>query len=529
MLKKGKLSKVVAITFVLHCVVYLTSCDYSYFEETPSYTYSPEFVIPLVSSSVEISDFLLDIDSTMVHIDGDNFITLIIEHQVMNISGKDAFLLPGQFFSFIEGINESNIDSQPIEGQQTFYFDVAWMHKIDSLDFISGLLEAQVDSPGLIQDGVSYDVNILIPGLTNALGSPLTLNVSGNETEQISLQGHSLALYEDGSEANSLFDVFFSIEIQGDIDSDHLPHDMIFSISLTDLEYDIIFGDVEVFQLDFVEDHFDIDLFQTYQEGGIVFANPEIGLTARNSFGFDIGMLIEDLSGERDETMVSLEGYPFPWHLPAIPPDQIGETEESRFYLNEDNSNLADFIHLYPTTVHYKIGAEMAGGQSASGNFINHDGELSLDVSLNLPLDVSILGYVFGNDVPFSLAGDLEEIGWVEFKVDVLNGLPLGAELQIYFLDEDDNVLTHLFDTGNNSINIGPAGVDDNGIVSDEHEFSKHIYISQEKLDKMQNAENIAYSVRLQTSGSGDIPVKIFSDYSMEIFIGMKTALSIDL
>lgn len=529
MLRKGSLSNVLAITIIFNGLISLTSCDYGYFEEAPSYTYGPEFIIPLVKSSLEISDFLLDIDSTMVHIDGDNFITLIIDQEIMSLSGKEAFILPAQFFSFAEEIDEFNVDNQPIEGHEALHFDVAWMHHIDSLDFIGGKLEVQVNSPGLIQDGISYDLDLLFPGLTNANGSPLTINLSGDETRQVSLQGHSLSLYEDGTDANNLFDVFFSINLQGNPDYGQLPHDMTFSISLTELEYDIIFGEVEVFELAFTEDQFDIEIFQTYQEGGIVFTRPEVGLTARNSFGFGVGMLINDLSGERGETMVSLEGYPYPWYLPAIPPEQIGDTEESSFYLNDSNSNIADFIHLYPTTVHYEIGAEVVTGPGASTNFIGQDSELSMSMSLNLPLEMSILSYVFGNDVPFSLAGDLEEIEWVEFKIEILNGLPLGLELQIYFLDQDDNVLTHLFDAGNNSINIGSAEVDGSGIVSEKYEFSEIIYVDQEKLDQMNDAEHIAYSMRLRTSGSGDIPVKIFSDYSMDFFIGMKTTLSVDL
>lgn len=39
----------------------------------------------------------------------------------------------------------------------------------------------------------------------------------------------------------------------------------------------------------------------------------------------------------------------------------------------------------------------------------------------------------------------------------------------------------------------------------------------------------MVFSVRLQTSNAGDIPVKIFSDYQMDIFVGLKAALYIEL
>lgn len=59
--------------------------------------------------------------------------------------------------------------------------------------------------------------------------------------------------------------------------------------------------------------------------------------------------------------------------------------------------------------------------------------------------------------------------------------------------------------------------------------FLKYVYIDQERLNQINAAENMVFSVRLQTSNAGDIPVKIFSDYQMDIFVGLKAALYIEL
>ncbi len=60
-------------------VLGLASCDFSYFEidELPDYQYSPVFAIPLVNSTLTISDFVPDEDEDLIEVGDDQLISLV--------------------------------------------------------------------------------------------------------------------------------------------------------------------------------------------------------------------------------------------------------------------------------------------------------------------------------------------------------------------------------------------------------------------------------------------------------------------
>lgn len=508
--------------------LYASSCDFSYFDEMPAYTYNPEWIIPLINSSVVIHDFILELDSTLYYIDDENFVTLIYQTGLIDLSGGETFQLPEQFYSIIFEFAGWSNANKVLEGSHPFFFDVDWMQRTDSLTFLAGSVEVHLDSPDLLNNGFSYSAAVLFPELYDSQGNPVEIGLEVNEVAHIALADHTMLFYEDDP-AHSLFDVHYAVEVYGEGDPDNLPYDMDLSISFADMEFKTILGSVKPRTLAYEEGEMDIDIFSTYKDGGIYFEQPEIKLDAKTSFGFDIHMLMHNLYGQRNDETVALEGFPYPWQAPAVPTENLGEINQVGFSLHPDNSNLSDFIQLYPDELHYDVAAVLVPEDDKSSGFISYDSNFSMDVALWLPLEMRIVKYVLGDTLSFPIAEDLGDIDWLEFKIDIKNGLPLSSELQIYFLDESDNVLMHLFDDVSHSRIIDAAPVNEDGIVTGMNNFLKYVYIDQERLNQINAAENMVFSVRLQTSNAGDIPVKIFSDYQMDIFVGLKAALYIEL
>ena len=116
----------------------------------------------------------------------------------------------------------------------------------------------------------------------------------------------------------------------------------------------------------------------------------------------------------------------------------------------------------------------------------------------------------------FSEYQDLERI---TFKLITDNGFPFDVGMQVYFLNDQNEMLDSLFTT--NVPVLGAATIDGAGDVTSSVETT-----IEETFDNMRfsnltaNSKRIVLIGSLQTADGGTTPVKIYSDHNVSIKLG---------
>ena len=104
--------------------------------------------------------------------------------------------------------------------------------------------------------------------------------------------------------------------------------------------------------------------------------------------------------------------------------------------------------------------------------------------------------------------------------VEVENGFPINADVQLLFMDAQFNVLGSLFETQTNLINAGVVGPAPDYRVLAPTTKKSFIVVGKEKLDQLLNAEKLLFSAVLSTEDNQY--VKVYSDYSLHLNMGAK-------
>jgi hypothetical protein len=116
-----------------------------------------------------------------------------------------------------------------------------------------------------------------------------------------------------------------------------------------------------------------------------------------------------------------------------------------------------------------------------------------------------------------------ENAASAELKLITENGIPLGADVQCYFLDSQSNVIDSLF-TVKKQI-VGPAPVDELTGFPKPNVLTKvvtYIPLDAARIAKLINTKKIATKALFTTSNDGLTAVKIAANQDIYIRMGMK-------
>jgi len=310
------------------------------------------------------------------------------------------------------------------------------------------------------------------------------------------------------------------------------------TMEFVNLDFTAAFGYIGDYE--FLSDSGEIELefFEEFPEGEIRFEDPQFVFNIRNSIGVPVQGELFNLSASSSEPaqMVDITfepGYnPFIIEAPNI--SEIGQTELTVFTISGENSNIQDAIEIRPDLVTYVIKARSAPiATSERVHFALDTSRIEVDYEVIVPLWGSASGLSFEEDsMEFDfeedIGDDVDIIDKVTFRAEVDNWLPLDIDLQVYFMDNLYTELDSLFEIPERILGSDPANLDGDGKIMSPENIVTEIIFENDDLEKIKPTKYIKLVVHLASTDLGQVPVKIYSFYTVDFKLGGKVDLTFD-
>lgn len=301
------------------------------------------------------------------------------------------------------------------------------------------------------------------------------------------------------------------------------------SISLSD-SVSVVFGLVDIvpeFAIgDFGKRTYNINESQAIKAfknitGTLSLESVNMSLLLENAFGIEADIDVDELNGinNRNGKAAKL------WH-----PDMDKTITVARavnppltpsyrvIVFNDGNSTLKPFIENLPDELKttFNITSRPRGSNNYT-DFVFYDSYLKATLRLDMPVHLGMKGMTLVQKKAWNpTAGKAEgRIKSGVLKLLTENNFPLGAMVQIEFLDASDNTITTLFDAGSEgrieAATVLPGKDKTEGKISG----LLRVEVNEAKMQLINRAEKIRITGTFDTPGSSRY--KIFDDYTLDV------------
>lgn len=506
LLKQG-----LGLFFLLSLLV--TSCkNYQDFEPIEGVDYNGEMAVPLVHGSVTLQDILddsdFDDDLSSLVINDDGSMTLVYENSQITQRVADLYdtlpnfplVIPENSFEVeVELFDDLQVDEMRLnEGSLSFIMQSMYSENVDVL----------ITIPNLTKDGAVFNVTqtIVYNGSSPAEATVTPVDMTGYT---LSLTDNMMQLY------------YQAVTVSGN-NVEILP-------ILGQAEgwaYDYIKGSWDTDTIEISKDTLNIELYDDWVAGDLTFADPKLSLVVDNSFGFPTSANLSELrvittSGESMLLESTDLDNGIQLNYPSLMEE--GVSKETTFELNSSNSNIADILNARPTQIVYDVSVIVNPESNGSTTgFMTEDSELDFAFKTELPMYGTASGFEIEEPMDMDL-DDFENVEAIEFKVIVDNGMPIEADLQLYFLDEADNKIDSMY-TDFQSL-VQSADVDGNGVVTGTKQTISLVNFDEARVEQIMNSKKMLIGARFSTSDGGNTNVRILTTHELGVKVGMKIKL----
>lgn len=524
----------------------LTNCRKEYFELdklSDEIEIQPELIAPLVYGSLNMDDILEYVDSFgYAHEFEDGLIYLAYSDTIINAMADTLVDIPNSFFDQIylepevnkpEFIGSDIGDVVHFLKTDLFAFELDGDDRVDSMRIKGGEILIEIKSSfkhtgfvnissQQIQDpqGNTFFATIVISDLSGAFVDSLKINsdyyyletFEKGDSNVIQID-YDLALVNSGApvspgevcEINNYFLDMGFYNIYGYIDSRNTLDES---------------GSIDI---PFYADNPDL--------AAVKFADPRINVFTTNSVGvpFEIRMqnvIATGLDGS-SETLTFYEGHPF--MVPAPDLSLIGSSVSEAFHINRETSNFNELLAIAPTSLSYEVLGSTQQAAGVESHFVLDTSRLMVETEFLLPLDFRSSVVALEDVLEFEVGEeglDTSMVRQANVTVNTVNELPIQLELQVYMLDEYNQVMDSVFE-GEQAI-LTASLVDDHGKLLQASEESSTAAFPSKKLGKLGEIRYLQVIARMNTSEQGSKDVKIYSDYSLDFKISLYADLIIN-
>lgn len=503
---------------------------------------NPTIAVPLLNTNMGLDDMVAiqgsDLDVT---VDPDGFLRFIYFEELASVNATDFISIPDQSFN-------ENIGGGP--GTTGFGTQNITINNTTTFPFSNGeevyqaILKTGSNLNLQFSHNYQHDVSITVTFPTATLAStPLSrtynLNYTGllpvTANDNIDLTGYDIDLTDGGGSFNTL-PYTIDITITENVPNPVLGIESISAdASFTNLQYSYLRGYLGQFNVPFSLDTVEIDIFDNSSFGNIFFEDPKARFNFDNSFGIPIEVNIDTLTTElNDGSALTITGTyddtPVAIGFPSS--GQVGQTIESDFTIDKNNSNVQSAFNPAPNKMFFAVTTSANPGVGKPENFVTDSSKLSITGEAEIPMDGRILSYGLSDtitdmELPDTTEDGYQEINLVTFKIETENGFPLDARIQGYFLDSNDVLIDTLFYNNENFANSGI--IDGSGKVVQSTKSFIETAVDKERYKKIMFAKTMVILGTMQTTDGGTTPVKIYNTYFINIQMGVKVDGTIDI
>lgn len=386
-------------------------------------------------------------------------------------------------------------------------------------EFVSTLaenLELNLNFPGSDQNGVEVDTTITIAAGATTTGS-------------INLNGTILDLTQDPSQNHSRLPIAVAATLVGsgnmvNIDSSDAL-DMTFE--MTNLQFGHIKGFFGTQQITIDPGAVDlaIDFLENF-DGEISFAEPSIAMAVTNSIGLPI-QLVLDFNSFKDGTAYGLNGpnYVLPY------PTTLGNTATGTLTFDNTNSSIVDVFTLPKDSITYGGSVNVNHDTTTFGteNFVTNTSSISGDLLMEMPFYFTATGLGFYD----TLATDQNNVDALpegtslesaKLLLQTTTTLPLDASLNLTFYDANWNTIL-VKDFG-----LMESGIPDaNGIIVAPNVLDTELELDASEATAVLEAVHITAEATMDTYNVGTDPVKLRTDATLNLNLGVQFKVNVTL
>ncbi len=515
-----------SIFLFLICVIY--GCERANkFDEYELTDLDAEFAIPLFTTDFTLADLIENFDdSTNVTYDENGLLIFRYQGESVARSSEDIFkvldTINGVPIPFLDTIN-----SLPFEPPNGVIIDRAilksgiiatWGFSVEHEEDVTGTMVF----PSLVKDGqpLQSSISLTYTGTTPMIG------FKGGEG--LDLSGYELEVEDDS----------VTVEFHIFREQSEIMDTMVGAfIQFSDVRASYVEGYLGNELYEFDRDTILIDAFDDWQEGEVSFVDPQIQIRIENSFGFPVRSYTNVLDIlTKDDEVISLEseftevgGPGIDFEYPLL--NEVGEVKLTEFTFDKTNSNIDVVVSSGPAAVDYDFEAyPNPDNDTTIRGFLTDSSSFLAQVEVILPVNGTLADFgVFDTlkvetfDFDIDL-GEFGEADYAEFKLVTTNEMPLDIDLQLYFADENGQIIDSLFERAQRIILAAP--VDENGNVIQAIRKETFSRMENERFERLNQTRNLILESGFSTLNNGSTNVQLRGMQNVDIGMGLKFGVS---
>lgn len=269
-----------------------------------------------------------------------------------------------------------------------------------------------------------------------------------------------------------------------------------------------------------LNEQFDFEVFQKLSADQLLLDSALLSLEVTNNIGFDLQMKLIKMIGENIHSSNSI-AYTGPYlNVPLnivraseIAPGQGLKPANTYVYDLAEQSNIISFIENMPGKINIEAALSVNPlGNVSGGNDFYYGEPLVGKMVFSMPLHFSITNLVLSDTSDFETDFLNENIQHLQLKCVALNSFPLEMNLQLAFLDSNNNLLETV--PFSSPLFAADLGVD--GKTTGARQSVIFIDLSQLELDRIRPAKRISVIAGVSSLPYGTL-VKMYADYFVDI------------
>lgn len=527
---------------IIVTILFFQSCIKDNFDfnklTTNNVVWNPNLGIPVAFATLNLRDLLQDYDSTELFVeDGTGFLYIMYESKVVSVDAANLIFIPNQqyqeTFTVPDLIAQAPGMGYYAKKDTIKNFGVSGDERIDSIRLKSCDLNVIITS-SFLHTGT---VKITFPSVRLS-NQPLVITVPINTSDGAFLSNtiqdigtYTIDLSNSGIDDNKL-----PVTIELFLDDSGNPinsgNQVTIDFNFTDIKFKAAFGYLGQKNINIALDSINLEMYTNALEGTAYFEDPKINAKITNSYGIPIRFKLDNLSAYSNVYnnlySINLPPYYNPLIINAPTINQLGQSKITNINLNKTNCNIQEVISNLPKYIFYSVDAMTNPDPNVNDNFVLDVSKFDVDVEVELPLWGRAKYFVLQDTTKFNFSDFMEDIkivDWALFRTNITNGFPVEVGIQIYFTDSLYNVVDSLF--GQQTEVISSGIINSDGRVVQSTLRSTDMLFSRDRLRRMEPVKYALFRGYANTTNNAQELVKIYTDYDIDIQIGIQTQLTV--
>ena len=401
---------------------------------------------------------------------------------------KDNFEISFEIDELI--ITEGEINISEVDDFFDGIFDID-LNFYDSVE-----LKNIIFNQGRLNFGVSsflgYDVEIdyLIPAIRNddTISDIIELKSNGSYNIDYDITNYDFDLYNEIKEKYNNLRVSSKFKIKSE--TGYILYKSNEEIDVTFTFSNLIFDEINgyfgnnKYLIEKEEIELEKDLLDFYDkiDGEFLFTNPRLGLNVNNSFGIPlfINLDIKASNNNNSESIIINDRV-----VEAKSKD--GSFEETKIFIDKENSNILNFINLPPKDNLLIEGDIILNpDEKTYDNFILKNSEIEANIFLELPFQISASNLMISDTFQIEGINFDTDLSDARLLFNYESDIPLTFDIELIYLDKA------LFEIDRNvgEINIKGSDTDANGYSTGSISNTFEVNLSENLLLRIKELEN---------------------------------------